>query len=250
MLDYISTLDLEDAMRDQLPTYELGQVLPGGFHMPTRMTVLPLEGGDVALISPIRLDAETAAAIEASGPVRYLVAPNLLHHLYLGAASERWPNARVLAPAALRAKRPDLRIDAALEDGLPSDLSRSVRTVKIDGAPSLDEFVFFHEPSRTLVVTELAFNITKPRGLMAHVVLFLVGCHGRLAQSRAWRMFVKDRAAAARSARAVLSLGFETLVVAHGEIVENNARERLEGALAWMLRGDALARAEAARPPV
>lgn len=236
-------------MRQHLATYELRQVLPGGFHMPTRMTVLPLEDGGVALVSPIRLDEDVAAKIEASGPVRYLIAPNLLHHLYLGAASERWPDARVLAPAALRAKRPDLRIDAELEEGLPADLSRSVRAVKIEGAPSLDEVVFFHEPSRTLVVTELAFNITKPEGLMAHVILFLVGCHGRLAQSRAWRMFVKDRAAAARSARTVLGLGFETLVVAHGDIVEANARERLEGALAWMLRGEALARAEAARPP-
>jgi hypothetical protein len=154
----------------------------------------------------------------------------------------------VLAPAALRAKRPDLRIDAALEDGLPPDLSKSVRAVRIEGAPSLDEHVFFHEATRTLVVTELAFNITRPEGLMAHVVLFLVGCHGRLAQSRAWRFFVKDRSAAARSARTVLGLGFETLVVAHGAVVQENARSRLEGALAWMLRGDALARAEPARP--
>ncbi len=235
-------------MRAELPTYELRQVLPGGFHMPTRMTVLPIEAGGVALVSPIPIDDELAAKIRALGPVRYLIAPNLLHHLYMGPASARWPDARVLAPAALRAKRPDLRIDAALEDGLPPDLSRSVHAVRIEGAPSLDEHVFFHEATRTLVVTELAFNITRPEGLMAHVVLFLVGCHGRLAQSRAWRFFVKDRRAAARSARTVLGLGFETLVVAHGAVVQKDARERLEGALAWMLRGDALARAEPARP--
>lgn len=235
-------------MRPTLPTYELRQVLPGGFRFPARMTGLPLGDGTVALVSPIPIDDALATEIEARGEVRYLIAPNLLHHLYLGAASERWPKARVLAPRALRDKRPDLRIDAALEEGLPAPLAASVRAVKIEGAPSLDEVAFFHETSQTLVVTELVFNVTRPEGLMANILLFFAGCRGRLAQSRAWRMFVKDRAAAASSARALLALPFEKLVVAHGDVVENRARERLESALAWMLRGDALARAKLARP--
>jgi hypothetical protein len=231
-----------------LPTFEFRQVLPGGFRMPTRMTVLPLDGGGVGLVSPVPIDDALAARVEALGEVRLLIAPNLLHHLYLGDASRRWPSARVLAPAALRAKRPDLRIDAALEDGLPPELAASVRAVKVGGTPALDEHVFFHEASRTLVVTELVFNVTRPEGFMANVVLFLVGCHGRLGQSRAWRFMVKDRAAAAASARDVLSLRFETLIPAHGEIVEGDARAKLEAALGWMLSGNALARGDLARP--
>jgi hypothetical protein len=146
----------------------------------------------------------------------------------------------VLAPRGLAAKRPDLRIDAALEDGLPSELAATVRALKIDGAPTVDEFVFFHQPSRTLVVTDLVFHLTAPRGFVAHVVLWLVGCHGKLAQSRAWRLFVKDRAGAARSARALLAWSFDTAVVAHGEILEVDAHDRLARALAWMTSGETL----------
>lgn len=139
-----------------------------------------------------------------------------------------------------RAARPDLRIDADLEDGLPSELAATVRALKIDGAPTVDEFVFSHQPSRTLVVTDLVFDLTAPRGVVAHVVLWLVGCHGKLAQSRAWRLFVKDRARAARSARELLAWSFDTAIVAHGEVLEVDARPRLERALVWMTSGEAL----------
>ncbi len=44
---------------------------------------------------------------------------------------------------------------------------------------------------RALVLTDLVFNVRAPRGIAANVVLWLVGCHGRLAQSRAWRFFIE-----------------------------------------------------------
>lgn len=219
---------------DPVASFEMAQVLPGGFHMPARMTVLPLGGGDVAVVSPIRLDDALARRVEALGRVRLLIAPNLLHHLYLGEASARWPEARVLAPRGLAKKRPDLRIDSFWEDGAPPELSATVRAVPIDGAPSVGEVALFHEPSRTLVLTDLVFHLRRPRGLVAHVALWLMGVHGKLAQSRAWRFFVRDRARAAASARALLALPVERLIVAHGEPVEVDARPALARALAWM----------------
>ncbi len=218
-----------------IATFDHAQVLPGGFRMPTRMTALPLDEGGVALISPVPIDDETAARVEALGPVRFLVAPNLYHHLYLGDAAKRWPDATVLAPRGLRAKRPDLSIGGDLEDGLPEALVRSVEVVRVDGAPSIDEHVFFHRATRTLVVTDLVFDLTRPEGLVAHVALFLMGCHGKLAQSRAWRFMVKDRAAAAASAAKIVALDAKVLVVAHGDVVTDDAAARLAAALAGML---------------
>lgn len=226
----------------EVVTFEYAQVLPGGFRMPARMTALPLSDGGVALISPVPLADGVAERVDALGPVRFLIAPNLLHHLYLGAAAERWPDALVLAPRGLRKKRPDLRVDADLEDGAPAGLASTIDVVRFDGAPSVDEHVFFHRPTRTLVITDLVFNVTRPEGLVAHVALFFVGCHGKLGQSRAWRFFVKDRAAAAASAARLLDLPFEELVPAHGDVVRNDARARLAAALRWLApEGPALA---------
>lgn len=217
-----------------LTTFDFDQVLAGGFRMPTRMTAIPLASGGVALVSPVPMDDALAARVEALGPVEFLVAPNLLHHLYLADAAGRFPKARVLGPAGLRTKRPDLRIDLALGGPLPDELTTTVEVVPIEGAPSVDEFVFYHRPSQSLVVTDLVFNVTRPRGVIAHVALWLMGCHGRVAQSRAWKFFVKDRAAAARSARRVLGLAVRTLVVAHGDVVTEDVPNALARALEGM----------------
>ncbi len=235
-------------MDERVWTFDYDQVLKGGFRMPARMTAIPLARGQIALISPIPIDDALAARVEALGEPSILIAPNLLHHLYLGAAHARWPKALVVAPRALARKRPDLHIDRAIEDGIEDMLGPRVRCRLVAGAPALDEFVFFHEPSATLVVTDLVFNVTRPRGLVANVMLFLVGAHGRLAQSRAFRFLVKDKGAAARSVRDVLSLGIERLVVAHGDIVEHDAGSQLERALAWILRAEAIARRDQASP--
>lgn len=219
----------------RLPYFDLDQSLPPfGLRMPTRMTLLPFGAGELALVSPVPITDGIAEQIARRGEVRYLIAPNLLHHLYLEAASRRYPRAKVLAPSRLREKIGGLNVHAQLEAGLPVDLAAAVEAVHIEGAPGVDEFVFFHRATRTLVVTELAFNIVRPKGLFTHLVLAVVGAHGKLAQSRAWRILVRDRSAAARSVARVLELDFETLVVAHGDVIETDARPRLAQALAWL----------------
>jgi len=220
-------------MADSLPVFDYAQVLPLGFRFPARMTLLPLERGRLALVSPVPIDEASAAAIAALGQVAFLIAPNLLHHLYLGDAARRYPDARVLAPSALAEKRPELRIAHALGDALPPELAAAVDVVPIAGAPGIDEHAFFHRATRSLVLTDLVFNVTRPEGWLAHLLFHLGGTHGRLAASRIWRLKVVDRAAFAASIERLLRLPFDTLVMAHGEIVRDDARARLAQALAW-----------------
>jgi hypothetical protein len=214
----------------QIEWFDYAQVLPPfGFQLPTRMTALALDGG-LALISPIPIDDALARKLSALGEVRYLIAPNLLHSTYLEAARARYPEAKLLAPRGLSAKKPALRIDAALEDGLPF---REVELIPIAGAPRVDEFAFFADG--TLIVTDLVFNVVRPRGWFTHLALALVGCRGRLAMSRTWRVFARDRAATSASVQRLLALPIETLVMAHGEVVQRDAHARLTEAVRWLL---------------
>jgi hypothetical protein len=57
-----------------------------------------------------------------------------------------------------------------------------------------------------------------------------------LAQSRALRLVTRDREAARASLEQVLALDFTRLVMAHGEVVDVDAKARLRGALHYMLR--------------
>ena len=87
-----------------------------GFAYSTRMAVIRLADGALFVWSPIALTAALQAEVEALGPVRFLVAPNKLHHLFLGAWKQAYPAARLYAPPGLRRRRKDLTFDADLGD--------------------------------------------------------------------------------------------------------------------------------------
>lgn len=204
--------------------------LGAGFWMPARATALACGGGDLALVSPLPLSDEDIRALEGLGKVAWVVAPNRLHHLHVAAAAARFPEAKVaLAEGVaekLRAPLPSVSLAAA-------PLGDDVSTFPIEGAPAMSEVALLHRPSRTLVVTDLVFNLRATRGLLTPIILTLVGARGRFAQSRAVRFMVKDRAAFGRSCEALLAADFDRVVMAHGEVVERGGKDAVARALGW-----------------
>ena len=214
---------------ENLWTAEYSMKMPGGVPFPARMTVVRLPDGSVALLSPIPMGDALAAEIAALGPVTHLLAPNLYHHLYLAAAETRFPSARIMGPPGLSAKQPKLAIaDLSLAD---PPFRGALEALAIEGAPKLKETVFFHAPSRTLIVCDLAFNIERPASWKTSMVLGMMGVRGRLGQSRAWNFIASDKTAAGASCRRMLEWDFDRLIVAHGEVVESDAKARLASAL-------------------
>ena len=72
-----------------------------GFPYPTRMAVIRLNNGDLWVWSPVALNDELVTEIQAIGPVRHIVSPNKIHHLFLAEWAKKWPEARVYAPPGL-----------------------------------------------------------------------------------------------------------------------------------------------------
>lgn len=213
---------------------DTGPIKIVGAHLSVNMTVLRLPGGGLLVCSPLRLTPERQAAVEALGLVEHLYAPNLFHHLHLGAWADAFPDARVHAPAGLAKKRPDLRIDRVhtdpAEPGFGSDVSEHV----IAGC-RLGETALVHRPSGTLVVTDLVANVGRPEGLWARTYTKLAGFYDEIALSRVlrWTAF-SDRAAARASLDRLLAEPFERLVVGHGEPLPSGAKEALVRAYHWM----------------
>lgn len=212
-------------------------VLPlPGMRFPVRMGVVRLADGGLWIHSPIRCTPALADAVGALGSVRYLVAPSHLHHLFIGEWATRFPGAQLWAAEELQRKRAELRIEGT-HGGGTEPWQGEIDTIAITGAPKFRESVFFHRATRTLFVTDLVFNLRDVGGWLAPLALRLMGVHGRLAQSRAWRFAVRDRAAFAESGRRIVGLGAKRLVVAHGEVIDELPAGALEGALGWMLSG-------------
>ncbi len=185
--------------------------------------------------SPIPIDDSRASEIAALGEVRHIVAPNGWHDSFAAAAKQRYPRATLWASPALRNAKIPLPVDAWLDESEPP-WSGELRPLKIEGAPKAEEVVFLHAPSRTLILTDLLFQIRYPVNLLTKLVLYLSGTNGgKLAQSRLWRSVTKDRSAAGRSVERMLEWDFDRVVLAHGDFVEGpDARQRTREALWWM----------------
>lgn len=204
--------------------------MPGGVRMNTRMTVVRLVNGKLLVHSPISLDDELAKAVDALGEVAYVVAPNRMHHLFFGPCAERYRHAKTFGPPGLAEKMPGLRIDSVLRDEAPDEWAFEIEQVVVHGAPKMSEVVLYHKPTKTLIVSDLFFNIVHPANFATKVLLTFMGTRGKLARSRGWSMVMEDKSVFESSVHKVLAFDFDTLIMAHGDVVTKNAGEKARAA--------------------
>lgn len=214
----------------------------GVVHFRGRMTVVRLESGGLLLHSVVPIDDALAGELAALGSVEHIVAPNLLHHSYLALAIERYPAATIWGARGLAEKRSDIRFDETLGETAPP-WGSEFAPLEIRGIPWANETVFFHEATNTVVVTDLVFNIHEVRGWVTPWVLRMAGAYRRFAQSRLLRRAIKDAGAASDSVEQMLEWPIERVVMAHGHVVDRDAKTRLAEALAPMMQRPALASA-------
>jgi hypothetical protein len=189
-----------------------------GLRIGTRMTVARLAGGDLWIHSPIELGAELRREVDELGSVGHLVAPNLYHHRFVQSWRAAYPNAIFHGPKALRRKRKDLVLSATLEEAPAASWASELTPVHIDGC-MLDETVFVHRPTRTLVSADLTENFATSPHWPTRAYLKASGLHGRVGFSRFLRPLYRDRKAARRSLDALLEHDFDRIVIAHGDVI-------------------------------
>ena len=209
-----------------------------GLEVGARMTVVRLPGPKLLLHSPIAATEELVREVKALGPVAYLVAPNRFHHLFVSEWLKVCPEASVYAAPGVDEKRPDLRFARVLTDEPESDWAGTIDQVLVSGFPLANEVVFFHQPSRTLIATDLAFNIGASSPPLTRLVFRLSRAYGRLAPTLLERLFIRDRSAFRRSLERILEWPFERVVVAHGQVSETGGRAEIEDGYSWILGDD------------
>ena len=209
--------------------------MPGGVHFSVRMTVVRLQSGELVLHSPTPIDDALAAEIAALGPVRHLIAPNQLHHLYLTAAQQRFGAATTWGAPGLAEKVPALHIDHTLH-AHPAPWADELEPLSINGIPWMSETVFLHRASASLVVTDLFFHFHSTPNWQSRLLFTLLGVLGRAKQSPLVRLQTKDKGAAAASAQRVLAWEFDRVIMAHGDVLESNAKDRMVEILGPMIR--------------
>ena len=213
-----------------------------GLEVGTRMTVVRLSDNNLVLISPIKIDPELQQKLADLGTVKYLVAPNLFHYLYLAECQAIYPSARAIAPPGLTDKQPNLKIDKVLtRDKIEFDselefmLFAGFQALIVPKIRTVNEIIFYHPQTKTLIVTDSAFYLDDSFPTATRIAGKLIGSYGILTPSWLEKIATKNPQLLQQSIERVMAWDFQRVIIAHGKIVEDNAKQQLAAGYQWLL---------------
>ena len=214
-----------------------------GMPFSTRMTVVRLANGDLWLHSPVAHDAGLARALEALGPIRHLIAPNWIHYAYVGAWQEAYPETTAWAAPGVAARAEKRGVAMRVDHDLQGDAAEApwrgeIKQRIIEGSRIHREAVFFHEASKTLILTDLIENF-EPENIPWW--MRIAGRFGRIIapdgqMPRDMQMsFAGHHDMLRAGIEEMIGWGPERIVIAHGAWFEGDAEAELRRAFRWVL---------------
>jgi hypothetical protein len=207
----------------------------GGVRLRARTTVVRLDDGGLVLHSPAPPTDALAEQLRALGPVRWLVVPNCFHHLGTPAAAAQFPEARVVGPASALSRNKGLRLDVDIHDAQFGEQVPEFEVLPLQSVPFLDETVLYHRPTKTLLGADIVIGAGANDHWTWRWAARITGCYERVRVPPDVRKKIQDKAAVARSLRAMLERPAQRLIVGHAAVIGEGCRDHL--AQAWRLEG-------------
>lgn len=200
--------------------------------------------------------------------MRYLVATDIEHHIFLSDWAAAYPNAVLVGPEGL----PEKRLKASKDDPkigaepfevvftkenkravkVGEDFDRDFEYEYVDAHPN-KELVFYYRPDRVLVEADLMFNLPaeeqysrvpeaeKPKpGFLGRFFENLQTAEGDAMGMKRFLWHAvsrKDRKGFAESVARIRGWDFETIVPCHGETIVGNGKAVFEKVFEWHLEG-------------
>jgi hypothetical protein len=207
-----------------------------GFHYPTRMALIRLSDGGLFVWSPTALTEGVRAEVDALGPVRFIVAPNSLHHLFIQPWQAAYPAAQTIAAPGLATRRKDLAFSGELGDAAHAGWANDIEQVVVRGNAITTEVVFFHRASGTALFTDLLQNFRPGafKGWRALVAKLdrMTADEPQVLQK--FRVAFTDRKTARAAVRRILDWPVRQVLMAHGPLIAADAAGLLRRAFKWL----------------
>ena len=199
----------------------------GGVRLRSRTTVVRLEGGALWVHSPGTPTDEVCAALDQLGEVRWIVVPNKFHHLQAPATAARYPGATVVGRKSAEERNSQLSVSMATDD--PAYLHATPELIPMDlhGVPFLDETVFFHAPSGSLIGADLLISACARDHWTWKMAARLVGRYERVSTPPDVRWNTRANAAVAESLERLCELPLQRILVAHADPITEHPLDRL-----------------------
>ncbi|KAF5352166.1 hypothetical protein D9758_009194 [Tetrapyrgos nigripes] len=128
-----------------------------------RSTAIKLSTGDVWVLASTPLTVDTKETLDKMGPVKYIMAGDFVHHLFLGEFKKAYPQAKVIGVDGLGAKKKAEGLTMDGEYGKdPADtrygFEDEIKSCYFSGFQNKD-VAFCHVSSKSLIVADLFFNL-------------------------------------------------------------------------------------------
>lgn len=214
----------------------------GVFPVGIRMSAVRLRNGDLFLLSPTPLDDSTAEKLNNLGKVKFLVCPNVVHHLYVGDYKKKWPDAKVIGVKGLKEKRKDVEFDGIMgQDNKTYGFEDEIEYRHFSASRNQDT-LYLHRPSNTLLTADLMFNMPPTEQYPPnHRFNFLLrSMYGALKPGTLTHKIFTRYAMATDSKQmkedvkfVAENWRFERIVPCHGNVLESGAEKAFREAFAW-----------------
>ncbi len=197
--------------------------------IPVRMTVVRLSDGQLILHSPVPVSPELRLELEALGRVGYIIVPRA-HGRFVAEVSQLFPDAQLMAAPASPSRRLKSQFQASLANQPPAAWAGELESYLVRGF-RLDEVVLFHPSTRTLIITDLCFNIHHASTRLSLFFFKANGMWEYFGPSRLIRrLAVSNRVVMRESLEKVLECDFERVVPGHGDVIEHGGPDALRAA--------------------
>lgn len=202
-----------------------------GVRLRSRTTVVRLPGNALWVHSPGPPSDELCAALDALGDVRWIVVPNRFHHLQAPAMAARYPKAVVVGRKSAEARNPRVRVAMSTDDPEYVGATAGLVPMDIQGVPFLDETVFFHEASGSLIAADLLMSACARDHFTWRFAARIWGRYEKVGTPPDVRWNTRANAAAADSIARLRALPLQRVLVAHADPITDRPAEQL--AAAW-----------------
>jgi hypothetical protein len=204
-----------------------------GLALGRQLVVVRLADG-LWIHSPIPVTSELQRELAALGPVRHVVGPNCFHDECLEELQAAYPEAIFHAAPGLARTKASVRFARELSDAPDPAWTGVLQPHLVRGMPRLNEVVFLHPASRSLILADLAFNLGPDGPFLTALAMRINGVWGHFGPSRLCRSLMKDPAAVRQSLDALLAWDFDRIIVGHGRNIETNGKQSLRDAFAFL----------------
>lgn len=186
---------------------------------PTRMTIIRLQDDSLWLHSPTAYSSELDEAVQRLGDVSAIISPNNQHYLNVNPWAHAHPRAKIYATLG-RAENLGADFSFRHQDSPIRFWNGEIDYMLVE-LGKYDEAIFFHQSSRTLIVTDLMqnFESDRVRSPVTRMILKMARALGPNASPsiEIWKAAARNRHGVERAFEQMLVWDPTSIILAHGK---------------------------------